>query len=101
MNDLQRMAEQRAPHPDRVSNRSTTKDTFLATAAAYQHMFGLPLDADDTARDDSVLPSAISATFEVIFLMGWAPSDSQPKPLKRGSADTKISHVVQSSSIEP
>ena len=34
------------------------------------------------------------ATFDIIFLLGWAPHDSQQKPLKRGSADTHLSEVL-------
>jgi hypothetical protein len=28
----------------------------------------------------------VRATFEFVFLTGWAPADSQPKPLRPGSA---------------
>ena len=34
------------------------------------------------------------ATFEVIFLTGWAPSDNQPKPLKPGSATARLSDAL-------
>ncbi len=36
----------------------------------------------------------IRATFEIIFLSGWAPHDSQQKPLKRGSAKNKLSDFL-------
>jgi len=32
----------------------------------------------------------IRATFEIIFLLGWAPHDSQQKPLRPGSAQTRL-----------
>lgn len=48
-------------------------DTLLAAAAAYQSMYG-------SAEDGSV-----PASFQVIYWIGWAPSASQPKALKRGS----------------
>jgi hypothetical protein len=32
----------------------------------------------------------ILATFDLIFLAGWAPHDSQPKPLRPGSAKTSL-----------
>lgn len=52
-------------------------DTFLATAALYQKLYGL--------EDGSV-----SATFQVIYMIGWSPHDSQPKPCSRGSGKMKI-----------
>ena len=32
----------------------------------------------------------LRATFEVVFLSGWAPHDSQQKPLKPGSATQRL-----------
>jgi SAM-dependent methyltransferase len=36
----------------------------------------------------------IPATFEMIFLSGWAPDASQPKPLRPGSAQTRLADVL-------
>src|SRR6185503_6674008 len=36
----------------------------------------------------------IPATFEVLFLCGWAPHPSQPKPLPRGSATARLSDAL-------
>mgnify|MGYP006283149233 CR=1 FL=1 len=36
----------------------------------------------------------IPATFELIFLTGWAPDDSQPKPLRPGSATTRLADAL-------
>lgn len=36
----------------------------------------------------------IAATFELIFLTGWAPDASQPKPLRPGSATTRLADVL-------
>lgn len=36
----------------------------------------------------------ITATFEVVFLTGWAPSADQPKPLRPGSATTRLSDAL-------
>ena len=36
----------------------------------------------------------LTATFEVIFLTGWAPADNQPQPLKPGSAQTRLSDAL-------
>jgi NADH dehydrogenase [ubiquinone] 1 alpha subcomplex assembly factor 5 len=53
------------------------RDTLLAAAALYQQMYGL--------EDGSV-----SATFQVIYMIGWSPDDSQPKPCQRGSASRSL-----------
>jgi NADH dehydrogenase [ubiquinone] 1 alpha subcomplex assembly factor 5 len=36
----------------------------------------------------------IPATFEVLFLCGWAPHPSQPKPLPRGSATVRLADAL-------
>ena len=38
----------------------------------------------------------IHATFQVIYLHGWAPADTQPKPLKPGSAQRKLADALNS-----
>jgi SAM-dependent methyltransferase len=37
----------------------------------------------------------IKATFEIITLTGWAPHPDQPKPLKPGSATTRLSDALK------
>jgi hypothetical protein len=36
----------------------------------------------------------VRATFELVFLTGWAPDDSQPKPLRPGSATTRLADAL-------
>ena len=36
----------------------------------------------------------IAATFEFVFLTGWAPHDSQPKPLRPGSAGQRLADAL-------
>ncbi|KAJ1449402.1 hypothetical protein M885DRAFT_449173, partial [Pelagophyceae sp. CCMP2097] len=67
--DLQRMGEQHAPVTSRA--RNVSRDTFLAMAAAYQASSGM---------------ATVKATFEVIYLIGWAPHAAQPKAMARGGA---------------
>ncbi|MDQ1900756.1 SAM-dependent methyltransferase [Paracoccus sp. WLY502] len=43
-------------------------------------------------RDD---PSRIVATFDLVFLTGWSPSDTQPKPLRPGSATTRLEDALK------
>jgi hypothetical protein len=37
----------------------------------------------------------IRATFDVVWLSGWAPHDSQQKPLKPGSATASLEAAVK------
>ena len=52
-------------------------------------------EAEDTYRshfsdDDGYL----IATFEIAFLTGWAPDENQPKPLRPGSAQTRLADAL-------
>lgn len=42
--------------------------------------------ADDAGR--------LTATFEIVYLTGWAPHDSQPKPLRPGSASARLAEAL-------
>ena len=61
--------------------RLTSRDTLQAAAACYQEMF---------ARKDGRLP----ATFELLFLTGWAPGKAQPKALRPGSAAARLADAL-------
>lgn len=37
----------------------------------------------------------VTATFELIFLTGWAPDESQPKPLRPGSAQQRLADALK------
>ncbi len=37
----------------------------------------------------------VTATFEIIFLLGWAPHPDQPKPLRPGSAQISLTEVLK------
>ena len=41
----------------------------------------------------------IRATFEMIFLTGWAPSESQPKPLRPGTAAARLADALGSAEM--
>jgi NADH dehydrogenase [ubiquinone] 1 alpha subcomplex assembly factor 5 len=56
--------------------------TLAHAAALYAERFG-----DDEGR--------IPATFEILFLCGWAPHPSQPKPLPRGSAAAPLADALR------
>ncbi len=57
------------------------KDFFLRAANIYAERF-----ADPCGR--------VRATFEIIFVSGWAPHESQRKPLPPGSAKMRLADVL-------
>jgi hypothetical protein len=58
------------------------RDLFDKTERIYRERYQ---DADGKLR----------ATVEIIFLSGWSPHASQQKPLKRGSAQNKLSDFLK------
>jgi SAM-dependent methyltransferase len=60
----------------------TRRATMLRTAQIYSERF-----ADTDGR--------IRATFDIIWLLGWAPHASQPKPLRPGSAKFSLEDAVK------
>ena len=48
------------------------------------------LYAEHFALDDGII-----ATFEMIFMTGWAPDASQPEPLRPGSAKTRLADALK------
>ncbi|SLN24893.1 hypothetical protein PSA7680_01061 [Pseudoruegeria aquimaris] len=58
----------------------TPRALFTEAQAIYAEAFGR----------DARLP----ATFEMIFLTGWAPDESQPKPLRPGSAARRLAEAL-------
>ncbi|WP_421730437.1 methyltransferase domain-containing protein [Brevundimonas sp.] len=61
--------------------RPLTRGIVMRAAALYAERFG---DAD----------GRIPATFEIVNLAGWAPHESQQKPLARGSAKTRLADAL-------
>jgi len=60
----------------------TRRATMLRMAQLYAKRFA---DADGRIR----------ATFDVVWLSGWAPHESQPKPLKPGSGKASLAEAVR------
>jgi len=80
MHDLRAMGEgnalaSRLRHP-------TRRAVFDLASALYRDHFG-------------TLDRRIPASFELIFLTGWSPSDSQPKPLRPGSAQARLADALK------
>ncbi|CAL1690134.1 hypothetical protein MMB232_00255 [Brevundimonas subvibrioides] len=63
------------------STRPLTRGILARAAALYAERYGEP---------DGRIP----ATFEIVNLAGWAPHDSQQKPLPRGSAKVRLADAL-------
>lgn len=81
MNDLRAMGEANALN-DRL-RRFTPRAVLARTAEIYQSQY-----ADSEGR--------VAATFEIICLTGWAPHESQQKPLRPGSAIQRLADALGS-----
>ena len=64
----------------------TRRATMLRMAQIYAERF-----ADPDGR--------IRATFDIIWLSGWAPHESQQKPLRPGSAKTRLADALRTTEI--
>lgn len=79
MRDLRAMGETNALF---ARLRRPTRRAVLTTAAQlYQDNF-------------ATTKGRITATFDLVFLTGWAPADSQPKPLRPGSAQQRLADAL-------
>ncbi len=84
MRDLRVMGETNA-----VRQRRTTflrRDTLARVAEVYRDRFA---DADGRIR----------ATFQVVYLTGWAPHESQQQPLRPGSAKARLADALGAEEI--
>ncbi|MEX1147021.1 MAG: hypothetical protein WEB93_01440, partial [Sphingomonadales bacterium] len=41
----------------------------------------------------------IPATFQILYLTGWAPDESQPKPLQPGTASSRLADALRTTEI--
>src|SRR5712672_3148208 len=80
MHDLRRMAATNILFDRRRT--PTRRATLLRMAQIYGDRF-----ADSDGR--------IRATFDIVWLSGWAPHESQPRPLRPGSAKASLEAAVK------
>jgi NADH dehydrogenase [ubiquinone] 1 alpha subcomplex assembly factor 5 len=81
MRELRLMGESNAAIERRRS--FSRRATLLRAAALYAERFG---EAD----------GRIPASFEIVTLTAWAPHESQPRPLRPGSAKTRLASALGS-----
>ncbi|PJI85834.1 hypothetical protein BC777_2181 [Yoonia maricola] len=79
MHDLRKMGENNAL-AQRIKH-ATRRNVLTEAACIY-------------AANFRNAENRVDATFEVITLTGWAPADSQPQPLRPGSAKTRLADAL-------
>ena len=84
MHDLRAMGEGNAM---RARAGYTARAVFAEAAQRYSQAFG---------KADGRIP----ATFEIVVLTGWAPHDSQQKPLRPGSATSRLAEALGTHEIK-
>lgn len=84
MRDLRQMGEGNAL--EARLRRPTARSVLFRAAEIYQAQYA---DAD----------GRIPATFEIICLTGWAPSDTQQKPLRPGSAAQRLADALNTAEM--
>lgn len=79
MRDLRAMGEANAL----IQRRKTfsRRATFMRMAEIYAANFSRP-------------DGRVTATFELVFLTGWSPDESQPQPLRPGSAKARLADAL-------
>jgi SAM-dependent methyltransferase len=78
--DLRAMGGASALHAR--SRKPLRREVLVRAAAVYAERFA---DTDGRLR----------ATFDFVWLSGWAPHESQPKPLEPGSATTRLADALR------
>lgn len=84
MHDLRRMGATNILHER--SRKPLKRATLFRAAEIYRERFA---DADDRVR----------ATFEILWLSGWAPHESQQQPLRPGSAKARLADALRAVEI--
>ena len=82
MRDLRSMGEQNAL----ATRRKATPPRPLFTEAARIYAEAFPAEH-----------GRVAATFELVWLTGWAPAESQPTPLRPGSASARLADALDTS----
>ena len=84
LHDLRRMA---------ATNVMTERRRVPLRRATFRRM--LEIYAERFADPDG----RVRATFEIVWLSGWAPHESQQKPLAPGSAQTRLADALRTKEV--
>lgn len=67
-------------------NLHLPRDTLIAAASIYQELYG------KTKENNTPF---VPATFQIIYMLGWKPDPSQPKPLERGTGEVSLKDLYK------
>ncbi|XP_014481555.1 PREDICTED: NADH dehydrogenase [ubiquinone] 1 alpha subcomplex assembly factor 5 [Dinoponera quadriceps] len=81
--DLRGMAENNAA---KNRNLHLPRDTLIAAASIYQGLYG------KTKEDNTPF---VPATYQIIYMLGWKPDPSQPKPIERGTGEVSLKDLYK------
>ncbi|XP_020284210.1 arginine-hydroxylase NDUFAF5, mitochondrial isoform X2 [Pseudomyrmex gracilis] len=81
--DLKGMAENNTA---RNRNLHISRDILIAAASIYKELYGKP-------KEDNTI--FVPATFQIIYMLGWKPDPSQPKPLERGTGQVSLKDLYK------
>ena len=85
-------------YPDFVTLVRDLRGMGETNAIAARHRRPVPRnffrEVEDVYRARFSEDGYLVATFELVFLTGWAPDSGQPKPLRPGSANTRLADVL-------
>lgn len=51
-------------------------------------------------KSENGVSGTINATFDILFIAGWAPHDNQQKPLKPGEASSRLAKALNTHEVE-
>lgn len=71
-------------------NLHLPRDTLIAAASIYKELYG------KTKENNT---SYVPATFQIIYMLGWKPDPSQPKPLERGTGEVSLKDLYKLNKI--
>lgn len=81
------MAENNAA---RNRNLHLSRNTLIAAASIYEGLYG------KTKEDGTTF---VPATFQIIYMLGWKPDVSQPKPIERGTGEVSLKDLYRLNEI--
>lgn len=77
------MAENNAA---RNRNLHISRDILIAAASIYKELYG-------KQKEDNTI--FVPATFQIIYMVGWKPDPSQPKPLEKGAGQVSLKDLYK------
>ncbi|MDX1922547.1 MAG: methyltransferase domain-containing protein [Alphaproteobacteria bacterium] len=99
-NSFQLMRELRGMGESNILNsrdkRFMPSELFIEADRIYRNRYATKSESGKSENGPS---EKIDATFDIIFIAGWAPHDNQQKPLKPGEAQSRLAKALNTQEI--